>query len=146
MLARLTKRFRLRAAMALAALYVICLLGPHAARALGSANGAHCLTDNFVAAHVHKTDAPSSHVHAKGETHHHDGASHHHTGDGQLPLKDDGGKNRSGTCCGLFCVTAMTTDGVVILAPSRTSSTNPPGFGDSLAGRGPVLINRPPIG
>jgi hypothetical protein len=148
MLARLTRRFRLKSAIGLAALYVVCILGPHVALALGSASAAHCLTDSSATAHVHKTGTPSRQAHTHGDTHHHDdGATHRHADEGPTS-RDQGGddKNHSGTCCGLFCVSAMTADCVDILAPASSVSTKLAGFSPSLAGRGPGRINRPPIG
>jgi hypothetical protein len=147
MLARLTKRFRLKAAIGLAVLYAVCVLGPHAAMALDSAGAAHCLTENSAAAHVHKTGTQASHVHTNGETHHHDGASHHDTDSGQTPTGEGhNSKDHSGTCCGLFCLSAIAADDVAVLAPLPSVSASLPGLAESLAGRAPGRINRPPIG
>ena len=58
LLSTLTRRLRIRAALALVALYAACILGPHAAMAL-SALPAHCLTDTSLTAHVHTGNAPA---------------------------------------------------------------------------------------
>ena len=58
----LRRRFRVRAALGIAALYAFCVLAPHAALALGHA-GAHCLTEEqSTAAHVHKAKAELSRI------------------------------------------------------------------------------------
>lgn len=147
MLFVLNKNFRIKAALAVALLYAVCILAPHAAMALGSAGAAHCLTDSSTLAHVHKSKASSSpHARANGETHHHGSASHHHDDGNQSSNEDGKSKDHSGTCCGLFCVTAITANDAIFLAPNLSLSTNLQCTGDSLAGRGPGRLNRPPIG
>jgi len=146
MLARLTTQFRWRAALAVAVLYAVCILAPHAAMALGSASAAHCLTASSTLAHVHKKASSSPHVHANGETHHHGSASHHHDDGNQTSDENGKSKDHSGTCCGLFCVTAIAANDAIFLAPNLSLATDLQGTGDSLAGRGPGRLNRPPIG
>ena len=146
MLTRLRKPFRLKAAITIAALYALCVLAPNVALAFGEGT-AHCLTEG-TAAHVHQARAEApAHVHADGTTHHH-GDAIAHDDHGSVPHKhsDSDGKNHSGTCCGLFCISAMPAAPVASLpAPPKAASH---GFGHvyELAGRGPTRINRPPIG
>ena len=140
MLSGLSKRFRLKAAIALAALYAFCVLAPHAALALTNV-AAHCLTEPHGAAHVHNAPAKAAkHVHADGVEHSHDGASapnEHSDGDG---------KSHSGNCCGLFCVTALSHGPApALFAPPAAPRVGPGAF-YHLAGCGPDRINRPPIG
>ena len=130
MLSGLNKKFRLKAALALAALYAFCVLLPHAALAL-THGGTHCLTEP----HVHQRPAPKIHVHADGVTHTHPDDTNHHS--------DTDGKN-SGNCCGLFCITALAHEPVLAIAAPMISASVGPGLDDALAGRGPDLIKRPP--
>ena len=138
MLSGLSKRFRLKAAVALAALYSFCVLSPHTALAL--ANAAHCLTEPHGAAHVHQEQAAAKgHVHADGVAH-----AHHDTGTPQKESDADG-KSHSRNCCGVFCVTAMAHEPGLALFASPTALLVGPGAFYQLAGRGPDRINRPPI-
>jgi hypothetical protein len=147
MLFGLTNRFRLKAAFALVALYASCILAPHAAMAFG--NGvAHCLTEDMSAAHVHRAKAePISHTHADGVVHTHDDQAPHKHVDGSAPHKnsDADGKNHGGTCCGLFCVSAIALDVDTVPAAPLAHSSHLRGLHKSLAGRGPDRLIRPPI-
>jgi hypothetical protein len=146
MLYGLTKRFRFKAALALIALYALCILAPHAALALGSSVAAHCLTEGPVAAHVHAAEA-TSHTHAAGsDDHHHDDAAALGDDDRGAPQKHSGqDKGHAGNCCGLFCVSALALEpDTAIHAPPAASSVLS-GLYDSLAGRGPDRLIRPPI-
>src|SRR3954462_78833 len=97
MLTMRNRTSRWRAAVALAALYALCVLAPHAALAFTHA-AAHCLTEPHGAAHVHAPVKPARHVHADDTEHDHHGGA---------PDKPSDGKSVSGNCCGLFCVSAL---------------------------------------
>ncbi len=146
MLVRLTRTARVWAAIVLGALYVLAIVAPAAAMALGSGeHPAHCLTDEQLGlAHVHPAAAAQAHadthadthVHADGTMHRHDGAHHPGTSNGD---------SDPAACCGLFGLTAMAVDPHLDLGgPSRHSSIVALSF-DKLTGRGPDRINRPPI-
>lgn len=129
----LTRRFRLRAAVTFAALYAFCVLLPPAALALTHA-AAHCLTGQQPA-HVHGKGA-ATHDHADGTDYAHDDqAPHQHS---------DAGDKVGGSCCGLFCISAMPhgpdLEVVTPLAISRTM----PAVAYALDGRGPDRLKRPP--
>ena len=135
MLARLTRRLRRHAAIVLATLYALCVIGPVAALAL-SHSAAHCLTEPG-AAHVHGKASAQSHGHTDDVSHQHDDGDtgHEHSGTGTAA---------PGNCCGLFCVTALAHE------PGFAPLT-PPAIGpvtlaraDALDGRGPDRIDRPP--
>jgi hypothetical protein len=137
------RRRRFAAALALAAIYALCILAPHAAVALGA--DAHCLNEAPIAAHVHAAKA-EPHAHA-GATHQHaDGTVHRHA-DSNVPKQSDtNDKNHAATCCGLFCLTAIALDVAVMLPPPPPPVTLAAlGRDEAHAGRGPVRINRPPI-
>ena len=135
MLTSLTRRWRFKAALALAALYAFCVIAPHAALALTEA-AAHCLTEPHGASHVHQPQS-KVHVHADGVAHTHDDAGP------QKPA--DAGKDHGGACCGLFCVTALTHEPAPTLSAPLAAGLIGPGHQYELPGRGPERINRPPI-
>jgi hypothetical protein len=138
MMSWFTKRFRFKAALALAALYVFCVLAPHAAFALAdAAAAAHCLNENR--GHVHQHDGTTAHVHADGVAHQHSkGGAPHDDADA-----DD--KTAHTNCCGLFCLSALANAfPPALLAPSPSMSVEP-STDRGLASRGPDRINRPPI-
>lgn len=136
---------RSRAALAVAALYAFCVLAPHTAVALGS--GGHCLTDDRAAAHVHKMKADvAPHTHADGTVHHHGGTpSVHDDANTADPREHSKADDKSGKCCGLFCISAIAVEpGATLLVP-RWFATELPALAEALTGRDPGRLNRPPI-
>jgi hypothetical protein len=140
MLTRLTRRLRLRAAMALAVLYAVCAVAPSVAMALaGGAAAAHCLTDDH-----HGVARGQGHDHIQGEMHDHgDGTAHDHAG--APPADDDRQQDPGGSCCGLFCFSAATGDVDAFVEGPVHASRVLPVLDLSRDGRGPDRINRPPI-
>jgi hypothetical protein len=136
MLSVLTKTSRAKAAIVVAALYMLCILAPSAAFAF-SANPtvAHCLTEGHVGVHDH---GGKVHVHA-------DGAAHQHDDDGVAPPSGDNEKSRVATCCSLFSVVAISGEPGLSLGLYSPPSIASPILADALSGRGPERINRPPI-
>jgi hypothetical protein len=150
------RRHRFAAALMLAAFYTLCILAPHAAVALGG--DPHCLKDAAVASHVHAATAKAEpHAHA-GAMHQHDHRTVH-TGQRQSQQSDgqgsdgqgsgsqgpDGQGKNHGTCCGLFCVTAIAFDVAVVLPSPPPVAVTTLLLEEACAGRGPTRINRPPI-
>jgi hypothetical protein len=151
MLSLPTKVFRIKAAVALAALYAFCLLAPTLAFAF--ANDAaipFCLTENHISPHH---DAGAMHVHGDGVGHHHadglhadgvhaDGLSHDHSAP-----HDHAGDPNSGLadCCGLFPMVGLSGEPRIAFGPSNLASVVLPPLMVALHGRGPDRINRPPI-
>jgi hypothetical protein len=135
MLVGFTKVLRIRAALALALLYSICVLMPTAALAFGdAAKAANCLTDN------HHYAAAKSHVHG-AEGHHqfdNDKSAHHPPADSRDKAP------AAGACCGLICLSAIPAAlSVVGNEPVRS----PPKLAvlqQTVAGCGPKLLYRPP--
>jgi hypothetical protein len=145
MLGWLTKRLRVRAAIALAALYAACVMAPPLALAFADgAAAAHCLTDDHHAA-THRHSTPDAHQHG-GVHRHADGAVHKHADDAGTSMNggEDEPTSTTGSCCGLFCFAATTGDLPEIGQPVHASSVLP-ALDEHLAGRGPERINRPPI-
>ncbi len=136
MLSVLTKTFRVKAAIVLAALYMLCILAPSAAFAFSTNPGvAHCLTEGHVGVHDH---GGKVHVHA-------DGTAHHHDNDGAAPPSSDNEKSPLATCCSLFSVVAISGEPGLNLGLYSSASIVLPALADSLNGCGPDRINRPPI-
>lgn len=138
MLARLTRTVRWRAAVIVAVLYGLCAVAPAAALAL-SGTAAHCLTDQGPAHvhHAHGKQAATSHTHADGTVHlHHDSTPHKHADEGGQP---------GGSCCGLFCITALPAPADVTLAAPVATTVIAPARADALTAQAPGRINRPPI-
>jgi hypothetical protein len=160
MLLRLTKSFRVKAAMAMAALYAFCILLPATAFALADGRLASpCLIDDLAAlsAHDHAaTDHGATAHHHGGASHDHAGhdhaatMAHHHHGDeanaASVPQGDpDHSKGRPGECCGLFPMVALAGGLRPALAPPRLTSSAISAPTEALTGRGPDRIIRPPI-
>jgi hypothetical protein len=136
MVSRFGKRFRSKAALALAALYAFCILAPHVAFAFAdAAAAAHCLNEG--PAHVHHHGVASKHQHADSSTHEH--------GNGNAPHDDADGKTSLTSCCGLFCINGLADAMPPLLSVSPLSSALEPSAGQGLKSRGPDRINRPPI-
>jgi hypothetical protein len=140
-----SRSFRVKAAIALAMLYALCILAPSAAFALSSNPAmAHCLTEDHVAPAVHDHGKAHAHDHG-GMTHQHaDGMVHQHHDDGATPKHSDG-KTPVPSCCGLFSVVAIADEPGMVLGSSGHASRLVPALRDALTGRGPDRINRPPI-
>ena len=159
MLSLPTKSFRVKAAVAVTALYAFCILLPALAFALADGRMAPpCLMDDLAALSIHDHGAMPDHsmpdhsmamhhhggapdAHAEGSAHHHAG----HSEGAKAPGDSDSGKSRPGECCGLFPMVALA--GVIrpAPAPSRLASAVIPALADALIGRGPDCIIRPPI-
>jgi len=123
----LTKTLRVKAAIVLAVLYVLCILAPAVAFALSDNPAvAHCLTEGHVGVHDHG----GKHEHG-GKLHvHADGTTHQHHDDGTAPL---------------FSVVAIPGEPVPSFGLDSLASVVLPALGEALSGRGPERINRPPI-
>ena len=142
MLSAVAKTVRIRAAIVLAGLYALCILAPAAAFAFSDNPAvAHCLTEGHVGVHEHsgKHDHGNIHVHTDGTTH-----QHHDDGAAPQPSGDDG-KSPMATCCGLFSVVAIPGELVPSLGFHSLASVVLPSPDETLSGRGPERINRPPI-
>jgi hypothetical protein len=149
MLSALTKSFRVRAAIVIAALYALCSIAPAAAFAFSSNPAvSHCLIEGHVGAH----NAGGQHDHGAAQDHggavhvHADGSAHQHHDDGAPPQHSgDDDKARVASCCGLFSVVAIADEPVPSLGLYSLASAVLPVIGEALSGRGPERINRPPI-
>jgi hypothetical protein len=155
MLSLPTKSFRVKAGVALAALYAFCILLPAVAFALADGRMAPpCLVDDLAVLSMHDHAAPAesaaAHHHGGATEAHAEGMTHHHSDGGhaqgaKAPADSASGKNRPGECCGLFPMVALAGVLRPAPAPSRLTSTVIPLLADALIGRGPDRIIRPPI-
>ena len=140
----LTKNLRRRAAILIAVAYAFCVLAPSATLAVVDIPTVfHCISE------LSAKSAPAEHVHADGVTHRHDQGGHDHgTHDhGAAPdhQSDDSGKGHAGTCCGLFCVSAIAHDPGLTLGVTTPASSAVATVANHLAGRAPGPLQRPPI-
>lgn len=133
MFVRLTHRMRIRAGWLVALLYLLCVVAPGGAMALGAA--APCLpADTSPALHGHGGDHDHGMMHA--EHHHPDAgdAGHHHDG-----------KAAPGPCCAMLCVSAMPAELPTIAKPAQPSAIHLASTDRTLPGKAPPLLYRPPI-
>jgi hypothetical protein len=110
MFSRLTKSNRIRLGWLVALAYLVCVVAPGAALALGT-GPAPCF-DEFV-------PAGQAHVHADGTVHDHGGMhAHHADAGGAIPEHSHDGKTSTGPCCAMLCLSAMPADLPAITKPS----------------------------
>jgi hypothetical protein len=135
----LTKLFRTRAAILIALAYAFCVLAPSAALAVANNPASFRCLDDLNAMSTPSHHEGLSHAHADGTVHHHDqsGVPDHHSG--------TGGKANDGSCCGLFCVSALPHDPGLTFGVSTPASPAPSAVSRGLAGRAPAPLHRPPI-
>ena len=130
MLILLSTGLRFRLAIALATFAAFCFVAPPALLAFGHGeNTAHCLS---MADSVNHGKAK-----AAGETHH---------ADHSTPASDDStpASDQQMTCCGLFCLSAVTTDGVAVVDNGPPAAHVPAGEPNTLT-RISDRLDRPPI-
>jgi hypothetical protein len=135
----LTKNFRTRAAILVVLAYAFCVLAPSAALAFtDSPTAFHCLSE------LDAMSAPSPHE-SMGHAHM-DGANHHHD-EGSAPDHRSGlgDKGHAGSCCGLFCVSALAHDPGLTFGISAPTSPALPAVVNGLAAHAPSPLHRPPI-
>jgi hypothetical protein len=145
-----TKFFRIRAALALAAMYGFCALAPSLAFAVFDNPAVpFCLTESYLNPNLY---GGVTHAHDDGGAHHHvdHTASHQHSSPHepstppQHPL--NGASGNPTDCCGLFPMVGLFGVAHVDFGPSNVVSMPFPALTDALQGRGPERINKPPIG
>ena len=132
----MTRTKRYRAGLVVAFAYLLCVLGPSLAYAIGGNQiAAPCFGEAYT--------APTMHLHHDGHQHasHHDEAnetSNHHS-------HDHGGKASQGPCCAMLCISGLPVSAIKDLALSRPMSICPPEAFQAVRGQGPVRHYRPPI-
>ena len=140
MTVRLKKSIRVRTGRLLALAYLLCVLAPGAALAVGSP--APCFLDataNAVivkaggAAAVHNMHETGSQLH--GGMHANGGHAHHH----------HDGKASSGPCCAMLCLSAIPADLPSFAKPPLPMSLPAAADFRPLRSEVPPLLDRPPI-
>jgi hypothetical protein len=138
MFVRLIRSRRLMAGWIVAAIYLFCVVAPPVALALGS-GPAPCLADEMmpVVMPMHADDPAQDH----GSMH-----AHHHLADQGVPSgHHHDGKGLPGPCCVMLCVVAIPTNLPAVAAPLRPAAVRLAETGQTLTGRTPPLLYRPPI-
>ena len=149
MFVRLTRSRRLTAGWTAALVYLLCVLAPGAALALGR-GPAPCFIDEFVpVAIIAKSDdsAAMTHMHADGSLHEHGAMHGHHHADASdaPPAHHHDGTASPGPCCAMLCVTALPADLPLVVKPSQPISLCAAETEWSAPGKAPPLLYRPPI-
>lgn len=139
MFTSLTRTRRYRAGLVVALAYLLCILGPSLAYAIGGNQiAAPCFGNDHV--------VPAMHMHHDGHQH----ASHQNeandTSNNQSHAHDPGGKPSSGPCCAMLCISGLPASAIKDLTPFRPVSICPPEAFQAVSGQGPVRRYRPPIG
>lgn len=146
MLLRLTRRSRIRAGMALLALYALCVIGSPLSMAFAGAKGAlPCFTDEHPTIAAVDTDLTSRHAHHSA-SHHHQQANLHDVMDHSAPPAhgDHGDHKRIGACCAVLCFAAVTNELAVPFGEPPHSSLVGEVLQAGLSGRTPERLDRPP--
>jgi hypothetical protein len=135
MLLQVTKAIRIRAALVLAILFGVCTIAPSLALAFADgAATAHCLTDDH-----HGTTKSQEHDRGTGKS-----ASHSHSDQGESDA-DKSDAAAPGSCCSVFCLTALSASPLHAFGPQINTSSSYLALQDVVSGSGPGRINRPPI-
>jgi hypothetical protein len=147
---RLTKTQRLRAACAIALLYLLCVMTPTVALALPGTAIPDCLvTDGTAMVHVHNHDFGEHQHHAMHTDHAgghvHDVALNVTDGtSGPTPAHSNHHSN-GGSCCELMCLTALPAVLTDVRAPDQPVSRCINEVSRVMAGSAPPRLYRPPI-
>jgi hypothetical protein len=149
---RLTRSMRVLAGQLIALAYLFCVLSPGAALAFGS--GPEPCFDEVVAPMVaahqeiahHEMMAVTQaddgwHDHAGVHMHHHDVAHE----DAAAPASHHDHGKMPGACCAALCVVGIAVDLPSLTAPTRMATGQVFSGEQSLVGRAPPLLYRPPI-
>jgi hypothetical protein len=148
MFVRLTRSKRLTAGWMAAAVYLLCVLAPGAALALGR-GPVPCFVDELIPVTLvsEQHDPAAAHMHADGSLHDHGGVhAHHHADAGAAPIgHNHDGKTLPGPCCAMLCVTALPANLPALAKPSQPVSTCVIETSRSVPGEPPPLHYRPPI-
>ncbi|MGF6307962.1 hypothetical protein ABIB82_001807 [Bradyrhizobium sp. i1.8.4] len=152
---RLTRSGRVRAGCFIILAYLFCVLAPSFALAFGAPFP--CLTDEVqpvAAADVHEASMPvsMSMAHTEGVSHDHaardhDGMHTHQAADAAEPpaKHSHDGKNSSGPCCAMMCVSALPADVPFVAGPLHLIATRLAEAYQSLRSEAPARLYRPPI-
>jgi hypothetical protein len=140
MFVRLTRQKRARAGWFIALLYLLCVVAPGAALALG--NPGRWLPAEVkpaVVAPVHE------HMHGEASSHEHGGMHADRDADAGHVGRSHDGKTSPGPCCAMLCLSAIPADLPAIAKPAQPMSICVSENYRRLPGKAPPLLYRPPI-
>lgn len=138
MFLRITRSLRIRIGWLIALGYLLCVLAPGAALAVGT-GPAPCLEVDLATATtgmMHMGNGGAMHDHAMHMLHHAAGGATAHPHDG---------KASPGPCCAMMCVTALPAALPAVMGPLQPVATCAAEADLSLPGEAPPLLYRPPI-
>jgi hypothetical protein len=139
MLKRFDKATRCRAGLFMALTYLLCVLGPGLAYAVGGKQmAAPCFDDELVVSTSHHHDGDE-------HAHHHASAAHTENGLADHASHEHDGKNSQGPCCAMLCVSGLPAHVTPDFAPLQVVSACAPESFRSVLGQGPSRLYRPPI-
>jgi hypothetical protein len=147
----LTRNMLMVAGRLLVLAYLICVLSPGVAIALGHAS-APCLDESVVTISHHETrmtdDATAHHQMHEAHAHH---QGHLATNDSRqaqppapVPSHHDHAK-LPGPCCAMMCAVGLTASLPAVTMPSRVATASETSRETRLPGRTPPRLDRPPI-
>ncbi|HTO65380.1 MAG TPA: hypothetical protein VMM15_29485 [Bradyrhizobium sp.] len=119
-----------------AAIYLLCVVAPPVALALGS-GPAPCLAEDVLPAAMP--------MHADGHDHGSMQAHHHLADEGAPAGHHHDGKGLPGPCCVMLCAVAIPASLPTIAEPLRPAVLRLAKADQALTGRTPPLLYRPPI-
>lgn len=139
MFVRMTRSVRIWTGWLIALGYLVCVLAPGTALALGI-GPTPCFDLNLpvAAAPMNMHDDGAMHDHMMHAQHHADGSEqsthHHHES-----------KASFGPCCAMMCIAVLASTLPAVVAPSQPVSSCTTEADLSLPGKAPPLLYRPPI-
>ena len=132
----------MKGAVLMALFYAFCSLAPAAAFAFGDGSQtAHCLIGDddhgLHGARHHEHTAAAPHTHADGTTHDHGQTANA----GKSDRKDT---SSDGSCCGLFCVSALPANSAIADLPYLPPAASVAAVENYAAGQPAARLDRPP--
>ncbi len=152
MFARLTNPIRIRAGWLLALVYLLCVLAPAAALAVG--DPAPCLEAETGMAAMMQADSMQAGANSVAALHMHQAGPHDQAGsaehgalhaNGKQAHHHHDGKTSAGPCCAMLCLSAVPADLPAIAKPPLPTAVLVSAIFHPLRGKAPPLLYRPPI-
>lgn len=146
----MTRRMRFLAGRLVVLAYLFCVVSPSFAMALGNVEEpcfdvVPVAVHHAMAAHDVMSHEVMGHLDADHALHHHDGRYAHDRADQPLPADHHDGGKMPGPCCATLCVVGIAADLPGLSAPLRPTAERVTQGDQSLVGRAPPLLYRPPI-
>jgi hypothetical protein len=140
----LTKAKRRRAGWLIALSYLLCVLGPGLAYAIGGDRfAAPCFDDDHALIAVHTSDTRNASGETDGDHDRHARASHSHEANGNFDHRSH--QHSHGLCCAMICTSGLPANASRDIAPSQSVSICALEPFLRITGQGPARLYRPPI-